>query len=279
MAAAVLDSPWAGTSFAPPTPLDIATIENAILAQLRSAIVTIEIAHYPDRPETYRMTHRIGAALVRYEGARYDRLMDTAAVVQERRLQFEITLMVRDLGWGVGGPADGTSPGAYALIEEVRAALTGFRVPGCTKMYPLRDRFVGRDKQGAVWIYAIRFGLTTAAVEPSSADNFPLFVKGIAQEQGGLTAISLAPAPYTFNANGQIQLPYGNVSQVAVTNPGSGLAYVAGADYSVDTVNGIIMRNPGGSIAAGATVNVAYTYAETATAVVGGGSAPTPPTN
>ncbi|HXZ87645.1 MAG TPA: Gp37 family protein [Candidatus Binataceae bacterium] len=279
MAAAVLDSPWTGTSFAPPTPLDIATIENAILTQLRSAIGTIEIAHYPDRPESYRMTHRIGAALVRYEGARYERLMDTAAVVQERRLQFEITLMMRDLGWGVGGQADGTSPGAYALIEEVRAALTGFRVPGCSKMYPLRERFAGRDKQGAVWVYAIRFGLTTAAVEPSSADNFPLFVKGIAQEQSGLTAISLAPAPYTFNTNGQIQLPQGNVSEVALTDPASGIAYKAGTDYSVDAVNGIITRNPSGAIAAGATVDAAYTYAETATAAAGGGNAPTAPTN
>jgi len=279
MAAAVLDSAWTGTSFAPPTPLDIATIENAILAQLRLAIGTIEIAHYPDRPETYRMTHRIGAALVRYEGARYGQLMDTAAVVQERRLLFEITLMMRDLGWGVGGPADGTSPGAYALIEEVRAALTGFRVSGCSKMYPQRERFVGRDKQGAVWVYAIRFGLTTAAVEPSSPDNFPLFVKGVAQERGGLTAVSVAPAPYTFNANGQIQLPCGNVSQAAVSNPVSGAAYTAGADYSVDTVNGIITLNPSGAIAAGATVDVAYSYAETVTAAAGGGNAPTAPTN
>lgn len=279
MAAAVLDSPWTGTTFTPPTPLNIGTIENVILAQLQSAIGTIEIAHYPDRPESYRMTHRIGAALVRYEGARYERLMDTAAVVQERRLQFEITVLMRDLGWGVGGPPDGTSPGAYAMIEQVRAALTGFRVPGCSKMYPLRERFVARDKQGAVWVYAIRFGLATAAVEPSSADNFPLFVKGIVQEQGGLTAISLAPAPYTFNTTGQIQLPQGNVSQVALTDPANGIAYTAGADYSVDTANGIITSNPSGAIAAEAVVNVAYTYAETATAAAGGGNAPTAPTN
>lgn len=279
MGAVALDSAWNGSRFTPPTPLDIATIETAILARLRSAIGTIEIAHYPDRPETYRMTHRIGAALVRYEGAKYGRLADTAAVAQERRLEFEITLMMRDLGWTLGGQAGAASPGAYAMIEAVRAALTGFQIAGCSKMHPIRERFVERDKQGAVWVYAIIFGLTTAAVEPSSADNFPLFVKGIAQEQGGLSAISLAPAPNTFDTNGQIHLPHGNVSRIALSDPVSGAAYAAGADYSLDTVNGIITRNPNGAIAAGATVDAAYTYAETATATADGGNAPIAPTN
>jgi len=38
------------------------------------------------------------------------------------------------------------------------------------------------------------------------ADTFPLFVKGIAQEQARLTTISLATPPYTFKSNGRIQL-------------------------------------------------------------------------
>ena len=52
--AAMLDAPWAGAIFAPPTPTDIATIEAAIVAQLRSQISSIEIAHYPAEPERQR---------------------------------------------------------------------------------------------------------------------------------------------------------------------------------------------------------------------------------
>src|SRR5271163_1845554 len=142
MGAFVLDSPWIGQSYTPPTPLDIGTIEAAIVSRLSAQITMVEIAHFPDKPEAYRMTHRIGAALIRYEGAEYGAVIDSGAIVQERTLKFEVTLMMRDLGWSVGGPPGGGDPGAYAMIESIRGALTGFQVPGCDKTYPLRERFI-----------------------------------------------------------------------------------------------------------------------------------------
>lgn len=279
MGAVVLDSPWAGQNFTPPTPLDVETIETAIVNRLSAQIGTIEIAHFPDRPEAYRMTHRIGAALVRYEGAEYERIIDTAAIVQERTLKFEVTVIMRDLGWTLGSATGGTTPGAYAMIEAIRAALTGFQVPGCDKTYPLRERFIKRDKQGGVWIYAITFALRTASVEPSTPDNYPLLAVATAQEQGGITTVSIAPAPYTFDPNGQIQLPSGNLLAVLITNPANGALYVNGSDYIVDAVSGIITRVTSGTIAAGATVDVAYTCAEAVKALASGGSAPTAPAN
>lgn len=279
MGAIVLDSPWLGESFTPPTPLDIGTIEAAIVNQLRAQIRVIEIAHFPDKPEAYRMTHRVGAALVRYEGAEYGKLIDSAAIVQERTLRFEVTVMMRDLGWNVGGPASGADPGAYAMIEAVRAALTGFQVPACDKTYPLRERFIKRDKQGGVWIYAISFALRTAAVEASVPDNYPLLAVATAQERGGITAVSVAPASHQFDPSGQIQLPHGNVSALLLRNPTNGALYVNGADYTLDAVNGIIALILTGTIAANAFVSVAYTYAEVITAIASGGSAPTAPTN
>src|ERR1700730_5008905 len=185
----MLDAPWNGVVFAPPTAIDIATIEEAIVTQLRSQISSIEITHYPDRPETWRMTHRVGAALVMYKGAEYGELLDTAAIIQERKLEFEISVMMRDLGWAVGGDASGPSPGAYAIIESIRRALTGFEVPGCRKMYPLREKFVKRDKQGGVWTYSSSFALSTVAVEASQPDDFTLFIKGIVMEGGGQASI------------------------------------------------------------------------------------------
>jgi hypothetical protein len=275
----VLDAPWNGATFTPATPLDIATIETAILTQLKSQIASIEITHYPDRPETYRLTHRIGAALVRYDGAAYGPVNDTGAVVQRRRLRFAVRLVMRDLGWSFGGEADGPSPGAYAMIEAVRAALTGFQIGGCGKMAPSRERFIERDKQGAAWIYEISFTLTTAAVEASSTPAYPLFTRGVALESGGLSTTSAAAQPYTFNSSSQIALPAGNIIAATVTNPATGTAYLSGPDYTLDAVNGIITRASSGAIAAGATVNVAYSFAETAAVVASGGESPTAPTN
>jgi hypothetical protein len=270
---AMLDSSWTGATFAPPTPLDIATIESAIVTQLRAQIHSIEIAHYPDRPETWRMTHRIGTALVIYKGADYGNLLDTAAVIQERKLEFEVSVMMRDLGWAVGGDASGPSPGAYSIIESIRAALTGFRIPGCRKMYPLREKFLKRDKQGGVWTYASTFALTTIAVEGSQPQNFPLFIKGIALEEAGLTTITVGASAYTFDSTGKIQLTHGNVFAVIVTTTG-GAPLVNGTDFTVDRADGIITAIPGGAISANQTVQIAYAYAEEAVAT-NGQNAPT----
>jgi hypothetical protein len=276
---ATLDSPWVGQEFTPPSPLDIGTIETALVNQLVTQISEIEIVHFPDKPEAYRMTHRIGSALVRYEGAEYGEVIDIAAIVQQRTLKFEVTLMMRDLGWSFGGPASGTDPGAYAMIEAVRGALTGFRVPGCDKTYPLRERFIKRDKQGGVWVYAISFALRTAAVEASAPDNYPLFLLGIAQEQGGVTSVTVAPASYQFNPSDQINLSHGNISALLITNPDNGAAYISGGDYTLDAVDGIVLRNPAGTIDPGALVNAGFTYGEVVTAIAGGGGIPTAPTN
>ncbi|HUO06574.1 MAG TPA: Gp37 family protein [Candidatus Binataceae bacterium] len=263
-----LDTAWAGSEFSPPTPIDIATIENALLTRLRSQITTVEIIHYPDQPESWRMTHRIGAILVRYAGAKYGTQLDTAAVIQERELRFELFVMMRDLGWGVGGDPGGTSPGAYAMIEAVRAALTGFIVPGCRKLYPLSEEFSERDKQGGVWTYRIFFALSTVAVEPSTIDEFPLFVRGVVMDEAGQTAITVGPSSYTFDTSGNIQLPHGNVFALAVTGPGN-VTLIQSRDYSVDRADGIISIVSGGSASAGETVQVTYSYADEAIASAG----------
>jgi Gp37 protein len=265
---ALLDAPWSGASFAPPTAIDIATVEAAIVTRLQATVSGIEIARYPDSPESYRMTHRVGAALVMYKGAQYGAQLDSAAIIQERRLEFEVTVMMRDLGWSYGGASDGPSPGAYAILESIRAALTGFRVPGCRKMYPVRERFVERDRQGGVWIYAIAFGLATVAVEPSPADEFPLFITGIAQEEGGQTTVTLGAAQFIFDPNGQIQLPNHNLFAVTVTAAG-GAQLVENTDFSVDGVAGIITALAGGATGAGQTVSIAYSYAERVVAEAG----------
>ena len=264
----MLDAPWNGLVFTPPTAIDIATIEDAIVNQLRSQISGIEIRHYPDRPETWRMTHRVGAALVMYRGAHYGELLDTAAIIQERKLEFEISIMMRDLGWAVGGDASGPSPGAYAIIESVRAALTGYQVPGCRKIYPVSEKFVKRDKQGGVWTYTSTFALSTVAVEGSQPDDFPPFIKGIALEEGGQTNVTVGAAAYTFNSVRQVQLPQGNVLAVSITGPGGALL-IQGTDFTVGRANGIVTAISGGAISAGETVQIAYSYAEEASATTG----------
>jgi hypothetical protein len=264
----VLDAPWVGQQFSPPTPLDIGTIEATIVARLQSMVTSIEIVHFPDNPDNYRLTHRIGAALVVYRGSEYGRLLETGSIIQERKLEFDITVLVRDLGWAVGGPPDATSPGAYAILEAIRAALTGYRIPGARKAYMVRDKFVERDNQGGVWIYRLTFALTTMAVQPSTSEEFPLFIKGVALDEDGQTTATVGNTQFTFGSQDQIVLPNGNIVALTVTTL-SGSAFTAGTDFTLDAVNGIVTRLSSGGIVSGATVNVAWSYADEVIAIAG----------
>jgi len=264
----ILDAAWVGQQFSPPTPLDIATIEAAVVSRLQAMVTSVEIVHFPDNPKTYRLTHRIGAALVVYRGSDYGRLVDTRSIIQERKMEFDVTVLVRDLGWSVGGPPGATSPGAYAILEAIRAALTGYQIPGARKIYMVRDKFVERDTEGGVWIYLLSFALTTMAVEVSTTEDFPLFIKGVALEEGGETVIAVGATEFTFNSESQVQLPNQNISAVTVSAVG-GSSFISGTDYSLDTVNGIVTRITSGGIASGATVNIAWSYADTVVASQG----------
>jgi hypothetical protein len=263
-----LPPPWAEETFLPPTALDIASIEAAIVAQLQGSLTAalgpqmIEVTHFPDKPEAYEMRHRIGVAMVIYMGGEYGEILDIGHVAQERTMEFEVGVRIRDLGWAFGGPASGTSPGAYQVLEQIRLALTGFQPNrGCTKLKPLRERFVDRDKQGGVWVYAMRFATRSVAVEQYSEPNYPDFALGTVQEEGGITLVNADLNEYPFGGSSTIQLTHGNISNVVVSNPVNNHLYTLGSDYVLDRVNGIITKLSGGTIG-GNPVNVSYSYAE-----------------
>jgi hypothetical protein len=264
----VLDAPWLGQQFSPPTPIDIATIETAIVARLQALVSSIEIVHFPDSPKNYRLTHRIGAALVVYRGSEFGQVPDTGSIIQERKMEFDLTVLVRDLGWSVGGSPGATSPGAYAILEAIRAALTGYQIPGARKIQMVREKFVERDPDGGVWMYLLTVALSTMAVEPSTTDSFPLFIKGVAIDAAGESTVTTGATQFTFNSQNQIQLPNLNIVTLAVSTLG-GSAFILGTDFSLDPINGIVTRISSGGIAGGATVKIAWSYADAAVATAG----------
>jgi hypothetical protein len=285
--AAILDSPWVGQNFNPPTPLDIAAIESAIVTQLQTFLLAaldsqmIEVIHFPDRPEAYELRHRIGTAMVIYNGATYAQILDVGHVAQERTMEFAVGLRMRDLGWAFGGPPSGTSPGAYQVLEAVRMALLGFQPnTGCTPMKALREHFLDRDRQGGVWVYEIIFATRTVVVENFQTPNFPLFIHGTAMEEGGQTSFQVGIELLTFSGSpGTITLPQQNISALIVKSQNLATTYVLGTDYSLDNVNGIITQLSTGSIPANATVTVSYGYGDVVTALASGGTSPFYPNN
>ncbi len=264
----VLDTSWIGQAFSPPTPVDVASIQTAIVARLSAIVTSIEVVHFPDYPKNYRLTHRIGAALVVYRGSEYGRVEDTASIIQERKMEFDVTVLVRDLGWSVGGTRAATSPGAYAILEAIRAALTGYRIPGARKIFMVREKFVERDADGGVWMYLITIGLTTMTLEPSTTDDHPLFIKGVALEASGESTVTIGATTFAFDSQDHLQLPNSNIVALAVSTLG-GSAFILGTDFAIDRLSGVVTRLPSGGIASGASVNVAWSYADSVVATEG----------
>ncbi len=76
---------------------------------------------------------------------------------------------------------------------------------------------------------------------------------------------AIAATAFTFNTQNVINLGHMGVSSVVVTSNPAGTTYVAGTDYTLDPVNGVVTLVPtgsGGHIAAGASVLIAFHYAD-----------------
>jgi hypothetical protein len=69
-------------------------------------------------------------------------------------IQFEVVVELQDVQLATHGRA-------ADVMEAIATLLTGF-VPeaGCgSGLYPIKDGFVGRDKEAALWVYSAVYGL------------------------------------------------------------------------------------------------------------------------
>jgi hypothetical protein len=135
-------------------PTTISALEQGITARLQARVQGVAIEAYPDKPESYRLVHQVGALLVCYRGARYTDPEDVGEVVQVRDMWFDVHVLARSLSG---------HQGAYVHLEAGRLALTGFRVPGFRKLTPRREAFLGH-KEG-VWMFALTLSAATIAAE------------------------------------------------------------------------------------------------------------------
>lgn len=146
------------------------SITLAILAnvkdKLRQDLPSIEVDLFPDNPSSYRFIHPNGAVLIGYQGSDYEMTDDTFGIVQTRKLTFSLTV------FGRGVHHD---KGAIALLDKVRAVITGFRPKHCNKIHLLSERYLHQD--GGAWQYELKVRCETQSVEVCEPDNRPKLVQ------------------------------------------------------------------------------------------------------
>lgn len=145
----------------------IQAVEQAIIDRLAGRIEGVHIGAFPDSPRDYRLTHPVGALLVHYSGSKYG--SPTGYASQERTLSFDIVVVTRALRDGK------KSSGAYGLIEAVRKAIAGYRMPGCQPCYLNSDGY--SYEAGGVWYYTVAASVPTVAVFDPDAENVPTVKK------------------------------------------------------------------------------------------------------
>ena len=134
--------------------MNIETIENNIVERLKSKLTDLLIESFPEKPQEFIFTHPKGAILVHYQGGSYGNIQSTDIIVQNKKMEFALTIVTRNLK---------TNSGAYALLEEIKSILTGFKIDGCSKMYPVKEGFLVENN--GIWQYTINFELTTPSIE------------------------------------------------------------------------------------------------------------------
>lgn len=123
------------------------------------------------------------------------------------------------------------------------------------------------DKTAAQYFGTARDGYTIPqaldAIRDQQSDNSgygAVIVINVFDPSKHKTAVT--EAAKTFDSDGVIDLGHYGLSAVTVKSSDGTTTYVLGTDYTLDAVEGTITRVSGGTIAAGATVKVAYTYAD-----------------
>lgn len=131
-----------------------AIIEDYV-SRLKESHKKLGVKETPDKPSDYALSHPVGEILVQYtssdflepeqSGGNYEGA-PVRKVPQKRRVNIQLTLVLRSLGGANGIPL---------TLDAVRDSLKEFRPRHClTQVYFIGEGFIS-EKQG-IWQYGLR---------------------------------------------------------------------------------------------------------------------------
>ncbi|MBS1186687.1 MAG: hypothetical protein H6R04_705 [Burkholderiaceae bacterium] len=136
---------------------------EAVVQRLKAKFPALAVEYFPDKPDEYRLNHPKGALLVSYSGGKFGESIDVTYIAQPRDVEITITVVMRQLN-GRGGAVD--------VLDLVRTALLGFRMPDCRKMRATDEKFLGET--AGLWQYVVDFSAEAMLVEDAEGDGGPL---------------------------------------------------------------------------------------------------------
>lgn len=125
-------------------------LQNKVIETLTAGIQEIPIELYPDKPNEYQLTHPDGVILVYTEGARYSDSTSKGSVMQRGRVNFGVSLCLRDLA---------NNKVALNYLSRICSALLGLEVSNYTYLgrMQLESIVSAHDEGEGVWVYKLSF--------------------------------------------------------------------------------------------------------------------------
>ncbi len=134
--------------------MNIRDVENSIINKLKESFPNFLVQGFPEKPQEFILLHPIGAILVHYRGGNYSNTDAINFISQEKKLEFAITIVTRNLR---------SNNGAYEVLDLVKQNLCGFKIAECSKLTPVKEGFLSETT--GIWQYEISFTLSTPSVE------------------------------------------------------------------------------------------------------------------
>lgn len=125
--------------------MNIVAVIDAVVARLRERLPALAVEYFPENPADYRLNHPVGALLVSYVGSKFDKSIDSGAVIQPQTIQLCVTVVFRQLNG---------KRGAIDVLDATRQILGGFTPPDCRqRIWLAREVFIG--EVNGLWQYAL----------------------------------------------------------------------------------------------------------------------------
>lgn len=136
---------------------------ESLMLRLRTQMPTYAVEYFPEKPKDYRLNHSRGALLVSYIGSRFSASRDSSRKVQPRQVRLSVTLLLRQLNG---------REGAVAVLDDLRLALVGYRLPHCNSgIEAVDERFLG--EVGGIWQYALDVSASAMQIEDLACVEYP----------------------------------------------------------------------------------------------------------
>jgi hypothetical protein len=123
---------------------------------------------------------------VSYKGSKFGKTISTDGTAQEWTLTFEVVTFSRNLR---------THVGAYAVMDEIRRAVSGWWAPGAiNNAYPTKEGFVGEED--GVWSFATYIEVPSISVQEGNTDetDIPLVDPSTIPPTGGGSSPGTIPS-------------------------------------------------------------------------------------